>query len=84
MVDSDLIFRLLNIFLEVIAFVLSVLGNLLIIYVVTRNKKLSNKSYKYILSLSITDLLIGIYVIPFGVIKVRKSLNSEKLELPIF
>lgn len=80
MVDSDLIFRLLNIFLEVIAFVLSVLGNLLIIYVVTRNKKLSNKSYKYILSLSITDLLIGIYVIPFGVIKVRKSLSRGKLE----
>lgn len=64
------VFMSIFITLEVITFVLSVLGNLAIIYVILSRKRLARKSNKYILSVSVADFLVGVYVIPFGVVKV--------------
>lgn len=58
-------------FCEFIAFILSVLGNFLVIYSIISKKELSRTSNKYILSVSFADFLIGLLVIPFGVFKVR-------------
>lgn len=61
---------LLIIIFESVAFIISVLGNSIIIYVLISKRKLSRISNKYILSVAIADLLFGIYVIPLGVVQV--------------
>lgn len=58
------------IILEVIAFILSVIGNSVVIYVMTREKKLKRKSNIYILSVAVADFLVGIVAIPIGIMNV--------------
>lgn len=65
--------------LEVIAFTLGISGNLIVIYIVIFKKGLSKTSNKFILSVSIADFLVSIYVVPFGIFKVRNILNDECL-----
>lgn len=49
---------------EATAFVLSVFGNLLVIYVMAKKKKLKKKSNYYIISVAVADLLTGLVGIP--------------------
>lgn len=53
--------------LEVWAFVFSVFGNSIVIYVMTRQKKLRRKSNNYIISVAAADLLIGLVGIPCSI-----------------
>ena len=58
--------------LEAWAFVFSVLGNFLVIYVMTREKKLRRKSNYYIISVASVDLLVGLFGIPGSIFMVRR------------
>lgn len=53
--------------LEVSAFVFCVFGNSIVIYVMTRQKKLRRKSNYYIISVAVADLLIGLIGIPCSI-----------------
>lgn len=57
-------------FIESIAFLLSVSGNLLVCYAVISSKKRQRLSNKYILSVAVADLLVGAFAIPAAVLKV--------------
>lgn len=48
-----------------------VVGNSVVIYVISRDKKLKSKSNYHILSVATADLLIGLVGIPLGVTAVR-------------
>lgn len=63
--------------LEFIAFFLSVTGNVIIIYVMTRDKKLEKKSNNYILSVAVADLLVGLVAIPLGVKNVSLLVSGQ-------
>jgi 7 transmembrane receptor (rhodopsin family) len=56
--------------LETIAFILSVFGNLMVCYVMIYKTKLVGFSSRFILSMSIADMLIGLVAIPTAVFKV--------------
>lgn len=49
----------------------SIIGNSVVIYVISRDKKLKSKSNFHILSVAIVDLFIGLFGIPLGVYAVR-------------
>lgn len=49
---------------ELSAVILSVFGNILVIYVMTRKKKLRKKSNYYIISVATADLITGLIGIP--------------------
>lgn len=67
---SILIVQILFFIADFCFFVLSVLGNAVVIYVISRDKKLKSKSNFHILSVAVADLLIGLFGIPFGVVAV--------------
>lgn len=48
-------------------FLSSVVGNSVIIYVISRDEKLKSKSNYHILSVAVADLLIGLFGIPVSV-----------------
>lgn len=48
-------------------FLCSIIGNSVVIYVISRDKKLKSKSNYHILSVATADLLIGLFGIPLGV-----------------
>lgn len=54
-------------------FLSSIIGNSIVIYVISRDKKLKTKSSYHILSVATADLLIGLFGIPLGVIAVSPS-----------
>lgn len=56
--------------LEAIAFILSVFGNLMVCYVMLYKSKLVGFSSRFILSMSIADMLIGLIAIPTAIVKV--------------
>lgn len=60
------------IFIESLAIVLGVIGNLLVIYVVVTEACLARRSNKYILSTAIADFLIGSVVNSFEIYKVSE------------
>lgn len=59
------------IILESIACIFSVVGNVIVIYAMTREKKLERKSNIYVLSVAFADLLVALVVIPLTVYNVR-------------
>lgn len=61
---------LVFIIFESLAFIVSVCGNSMIVYIMITKKELARTSNKYILSVAFADLLYGIYVIPLGVVQV--------------
>lgn len=65
---------------DLIAFVLSVVGNLVVCYAVLRDRKLSRASSRYILSVSIADFLVGLIVIPIGILRVSKLFIRQCFE----
>jgi hypothetical protein len=56
--------------LDLAIFVCSVVGNSVVIYVISRDKKLKSKSNYHILSVATADLMIGLLGIPLGVFAV--------------
>lgn len=52
--------------LELIIFILCLIGNLLVCYVMVFKENLKSSSSKYIFSMSVADLLVGIIAIPTG------------------
>lgn len=56
--------------LEPCALLFSVVGNIIVIYVMTRSEKLTKQSNFYIVSLAIIDLLSGLITIPLAVFSV--------------
>lgn len=59
-------FQIVLIVCDVCFFFLSVFGNSVVIYVISQNKNLKNKSSYHILSVACADLLLGLIGIPFG------------------
>lgn len=68
----------ISIVIEAIAFVLTVIGNLIVIYAVTRGNKLQKKSNIYILSIGVADLMVGLVAIPVGLLNVSAGLQILK------
>lgn len=54
---------------EVFAFVLCLIGNLIVSYVMVFKDRLKNPASMYILSTSTADLLVGVITIPFAVLQ---------------
>lgn len=65
--------------LEVLAFLLSFFGNALIIFVMVRSKKLITKPRYYIISITISDFMLGLLSITFAVIRGIKYQNHNFL-----
>jgi 7 transmembrane receptor (rhodopsin family) len=55
-------------------FCCSVIGNAIVIYVISRDKKLKNKANYHILSVAVGDFTIGLIGIPLGVTAVSFTL----------
>lgn len=66
-------------FIDFSLFVLGVLGNAIVIYVISSDKKLKNKSNYHILSVAVADFLIALPGIPLSVVSV--SLVNFQLNL---
>lgn len=62
---------------EFCAFFFSVFGNLIVIYVVISSRELNRSSNKCLLNVAIADLLLGLFAVPSGVLKVRKILSKK-------
>lgn len=74
MAESEVFLLVVQIVFMVIDFGLfccSIIGNSIVIYVISRDKKLKSKSNYHILSVATADLLIGLFGIPLGVVAVR-------------
>lgn len=61
-------------------FCCSVVGNAIVIYVISRDKKLKSKSNYLILSVAVGDFLIGLVGIPLGVTAVSLALIPKYLQ----
>lgn len=79
MLTHNIVIFYLWIFLETIAFVLSIVGNSVVIYVMRSEKWLKKKSSYFIVSLSMTDLLTSVFaavIVVFRAIKIWVPSNS--------
>lgn len=79
--SAKLVVTILFFLSELIAFLLTVIGNLVVIWVMSREKMLRKKSNHYVLSVSFADLLVGLVALPSGVAKVTKTLNLKTCQL---
>lgn len=66
----DVLFTLL----ELVAFVLSVIGNISVIYELIRKKNLKRKSNLFIISIAVCDLGFGLIANPLAIYNVRKNI----------
>lgn len=61
-----------------------VIGNLLVFYVILTKKSLQTSTNHLVLSLTISDLLLGILILPFAIIQVKRlkigKITSKKEE----
>lgn len=57
-------------FCEAFAFIFSVGGNLIVAYVMIFKNKLAKPSNKFVLSVAMSDLLIGLIAVPVAVVLV--------------
>lgn len=63
--DGDLTLRIL---LYSLIFLVSVIGNLLIIVVLTVNKRMRTVTNTFLLSLAVSDLMMAVFCMPFTLI----------------
>lgn len=63
--DGDLTLRIL---LYALIFLVSVIGNLLIIVVLTVNKRMRTVTNTFLLSLAVSDLMMAVFCMPFTLI----------------
>ncbi|XP_078659485.1 neuropeptide FF receptor 2-like [Branchiostoma floridae x Branchiostoma belcheri] len=54
--------------LYVIVFVLCIVGNLVVCYIIARTPSLRDVTHSFILNLSVSDLLVGVFCIPFTLV----------------
>lgn len=66
----DVLFTLL----ELVAFVLSVIGNISVIYELIRKKNLKRKSNLFIISIAVCDLGFGLIANPLAIYNVRTDM----------
>lgn len=71
------------ILLEIIALILTVIGNFVVCYAVL-TKQSQKKTSKYILSVSLADFFVGVFAIPSGIMKVSKHLYSQSVKIRSF
>lgn len=64
-------------------FCCSVVGNAVVIYVISRDKKLKSKSNYHILSVAVADFTIGLVGIPLGVTAVSFALFIKYLFIAV-
>lgn len=74
-----LVVQIVFIVLDFGFFCCSIVGNSVVIYVISRDHKLKSKSNYHILSVAVADLLIGLFGIPLGVIAVSFFLLKMSL-----
>lgn len=68
---------LLEVLIEVVIFAMGVVGNLLVVIVMAKEKKLRQTSANnYIISIAIVDLITGAYAIPFFVYGVSSTFGE--------
>lgn len=70
--------------LESLAFVITVIGNLIVIYVMTREKMLLRKSNIYILSVAFADLLMGLMGVPMSILNVSAETLCHQHSLKFY
>lgn len=75
---SLLVVQVIFIIADFSFFVFSIVGNAVVIYVISRDKKLKSKSNYHILSVAAADLLIGLVGIPLGVTAVSFAVIMDK------
>lgn len=63
--------------IEIFLAVISVIGNVLVIFVFCREKQLKRRTNFYIISLAVADVLVGLLGIPFAIM-VNLHLNVNK------
>lgn len=63
--------------LEVLAFIISVCGNSIVIFVMTRERRLRKKACLYIVSIAIADLLSSAFIVPTLIFITRIILKPE-------
>lgn len=68
---------------DLIAFILSVVGNFAVCYVIIKDKKLSRTGSKFILSVAVADFLVGLIVIPIGIMRVSCCLADKVTRVAI-
>lgn len=68
------------IFVDLCLFFCSVVGNSVVIYVISRDKKCKNKSNYHILSVACVDLLIAMFAIPADVTEVSFKLIIQNFQ----
>lgn len=71
----DVLFTLL----ELVAFVLSVIGNISVIYEMIQEKNLKRKSNLFIISIAVCDLGFGLIANPLAIYNVRKVAREANL-----
>lgn len=65
-----IIFQILFVIADFCCFCFIIVGNVIVIYVISRDSSLKSKSSYHILSVSCVDLIIGLFGIPLGVVAV--------------
>lgn len=65
-----LIVQIIFVIVDFGLFCCNVIGNAVVIYVISRDRKLKSKSNYHIMSLAVADLIIGLFGIPLGVLAV--------------
>lgn len=72
--------------LELIAIIISLFGNAVVIYVMSREKKLRKKSSLYIVAIAITDFLTCSFIVPLIITRTemlqRIGLGEEAMKIP--
>lgn len=63
--------------LDIILFVISVVGNTLVLVVMHRTKSKQASRNIYLISITLVDLATAIYAIPLGLFRVRLSWNFD-------
>lgn len=79
--EAKIIFLTIYFILETVAMILIVCGNLVVVYVMIFKKKLIKPSHSFILSVAIADLLMGLVVIPLGILTVSHSIVRQKYKI---
>lgn len=73
--ESEMIVLIAFLALEFVAFFLSVIGNIIVIYVIARSKYAKKRSSIFILSVAVADLLVGLIGIPVAVVYVSAAIG---------
>lgn len=63
-------------FLEIVILIINLFGNSIVLYVMTRPQKLRRRSNFYIISITIANLLIGLFIVAYSIYSVSTSSDN--------